>query len=530
MLKKLGIEDVPSSSHVLDEALRQAWRELDKTAKGSYEAFATIEKHQCILSQWRKGVRSAAKAPKLAKAIKEAIAALSRAPSLTRANSTLDGCVAAMEELDRRLGPQARRALGESLGGVASSPKVRGVMRQALGGRLGDRLASVLQRWNDARTQVPAADSSQKSKGPVRLAPVKEKKASIEDAARARVAEALARTLAKETSGSKLPKAAALALSRAIEQELFALMGSEDPRDYKCRARSLVFNLGAADGALRSRVLEGEVAPAELVRLDSDDLAPNAVREERRRQREAYFRNQVHVTERVPKRKRDLHSRGTTQRPDTAKSAPAAEKAETDAMVPLQPPTAAPVAEPQVEPGPEAAGAASVDVDEPGQDEIVELFFSSGEEESDEDNPGGCALSGAVGEAIDLADETTNDAAIARMLQDAPTTPSSSSSSSSSASDEESVEQLPPALRDGVSACNAERLPVETPASFSSGPSSSSSSAAVPAAAASADSVSSDQKQMLHAMGFDTLAVEAALLTVGGDVQRAVTALCEGTV
>jgi hypothetical protein len=354
--------------------------------------------------------------------------------------------------------------------------------------------------------------------------------------------------LAKETSGFKLPKAPALALSRAIEQELFALMGSEDPRDYKCRARSLVFNLGAADGALRTRVLEGELAPAELVRLDSDDLAPDAVRAERRRQREAYFRNQVHVTERVPKRRRDLHSRGTfLRRPDNAKSAPAVEQAETDAMVPLQPRTAAAVAEPQAEPGPEAAGAASVDVGEPGQDqdEIVELFFSSGEEESDEEesdeeNPGGCALIGEAGEPI----ETTNDAAIARMLQDAPTTPSSSSSSSSSASDDESAgpalhSELPPALRDGVSASNAEGLPVETPSSFSLGSSSSSSSgdptaaagatAAVPAAAAAA-SVSNEQKQMLHAMGFDALAVEAALLTVGGDVQRAVTVLCEGIV
>jgi len=318
-------------------------------------------------------------------------------------------------------------------------------------------------------------------------------------------------------------------LSRAIEEELFALKGSEDPRDYKCRARSLVFNLGAADGALRSRVLDGELAPAELVRLGSDDLAPDAVREERRRQREAYFRSQVHVTERVPKRRYDLLSRGAPlHRPDNAKRAAAAEKAESDAMVPLQPRTAAAVAQPEAEPGPETASAAIVDDGELRQDDVVELFLSSGEEESDEEVLGGNAPIGAVGEAIDLEGKTANDEAIARLLQGAPTTPSSSSSSSSSASDDESVEQDSPELhsgpplapRDGVSASDVQGLPVETSSSsFSAaGPSSSATSfggssssggddpAGATARAAAAASTSNEQMQLLRAMGFDALA------------------------
>merc|ERR1712176_129973 len=79
-----------------------------------------------------------------------------------------------------------------------------------------------------------------------------------------------------------------------------------DPKKYRRRARSLLFNLGAANGVLLRRILEGGLSPAGLVRLGAEDLASDALKAERQEERAKYFRSEVHIEHGPPKRRRDL--------------------------------------------------------------------------------------------------------------------------------------------------------------------------------------------------------------------------------
>lgn len=67
-----------------------------------------------------------------------------------------------------------------------------------------------------------------------------------------------------------------------VEAELFDHYG-ESSQDYRHHARMLRTNLAnPANTALRERVLSGELRPAELVAMDSRQLAPEALRQQRR--------------------------------------------------------------------------------------------------------------------------------------------------------------------------------------------------------------------------------------------------------
>eukprot|EP00971_Amphidinium_carterae_P227051 4503672-Amphidinium_carterae.1 len=56
---------------------------------------------------------------------------------------------------------------------------------------------------------------------------------------------------------------AAVMKSKAIEAELFNVFGS-DPKAYKRRARAIIFNISAQDGALRTRILDDSLQPKDL--------------------------------------------------------------------------------------------------------------------------------------------------------------------------------------------------------------------------------------------------------------------------
>lgn len=78
-----------------------------------------------------------------------------------------------------------------------------------------------------------------------------------------------------------------------IEAALFGLHGSITD-EYRQHARMLRSNLGATSNAeLRDRVLSGELSPDELVKRDSQSLAPEALQEQRRKAREKALQEDV---------------------------------------------------------------------------------------------------------------------------------------------------------------------------------------------------------------------------------------------
>lgn len=123
---------------------------------------------------------------------------------------------------------------------------------------------------------------------------------------RDKVVSMLVKTL--ERSGNHTPS-----LSHAIEKELFAVAGSSR-KDYRSKARSLVFNLNSSDGALVGRVTRGEISAAELVRFEVEALAPDEVRAKRRAEREKYFREEVQLQHGPPRHRRDLFRRRIADR------------------------------------------------------------------------------------------------------------------------------------------------------------------------------------------------------------------------
>lgn len=94
-------------------------------------------------------------------------------------------------------------------------------------------------------------------------------------------------------------------LCRTIEEKLFQACG-KDPTKYIGRARSLVSNLGAGDGGLLKRVLDGEVEPSALVKMGVEDWAPDALKDWRKKELERYFHSEVHDVSGPPNRREDL--------------------------------------------------------------------------------------------------------------------------------------------------------------------------------------------------------------------------------
>ena len=77
-------------------------------------------------------------------------------------------------------------------------------------------------------------------------------------------------------------------LASRVEAEAFAKFGSDSAsKEYKAKIRSLVFNLqDKKNPDLRRRVLVGDVAPEKLAHMSADELASDALRQEKNNMRE----------------------------------------------------------------------------------------------------------------------------------------------------------------------------------------------------------------------------------------------------
>eukprot|EP00929_Paragymnodinium_shiwhaense_P036094 TRINITY_DN19393_c0_g1_i1.p1 TRINITY_DN19393_c0_g1~~TRINITY_DN19393_c0_g1_i1.p1 ORF type:complete len:799 (-),score=172.36 TRINITY_DN19393_c0_g1_i1:53-2449(-) len=113
---------------------------------------------------------------------------------------------------------------------------------------------------------------------------------------------------------SRHPSRCASAICDSVETALFEAFG-KDPQEYRLRARALLFNLRAADGALLQQVLHADIEPSRLVQLPSEELATTALKAERRAQREKHFRTQVYDKDGPPTCRRDLFGRRLPMKP-----------------------------------------------------------------------------------------------------------------------------------------------------------------------------------------------------------------------
>lgn len=346
----------------------------------------------------------------------------------------------------------------------------------------------------------------------------------IDQAARSKLVGLLMQTFAKCCGKAELSRC------QTIEDQLFELvtsLGVSAWREYKLRARSLIFNLRAADGTLLRRVLDGEVAPEDLVRLKPEELASDALKEERKRERERYFKSEVHLTERVPKRRRDFYGRsrvaerlaagldmGASQQdlqasqlaPEASQRAvPFASGASQPQLLAAQlemraSPSAAPIATSEVFTEPMIApiagndceiGGASVDAaveEAPGSASSYSSDSTSssaaGESRTQFPTVVDCEIDEVFSDEAVVAASIANDEALARALQDLSS--SASSSSSSSSSEEPAREEV----RASPVGCREEKLGT------------------------------------IVTMGFEQAEAQAALVEAGGSLRRALSQLC----
>ena len=83
------------------------------------------------------------------------------------------------------------------------------------------------------------------------------------------------------------------AFSIELETEIF-VSTEERPRDYKSRVFTLNFNLcDRKNTSIRRRILAGEFSPKTLAQADSETMASDEVRAQRKQQRDKYFSTQV---------------------------------------------------------------------------------------------------------------------------------------------------------------------------------------------------------------------------------------------
>jgi len=411
------------------------------------------------------------------------------------------------------------------MGGILSK-EAQSVAKRVFGQLNGTRLLILLRRWcapdmqNHTSCQPPPVPHkattmlvSQSSSGPP------------DEETRRKVMRLLGRAFQRCTSPE-----AATSLGNNIEQELHEL-ASGDAREYRSRARTLHFNLGATDGTLLGRVVEGAVTPHELVRLPAEDLASEQLKADRQEERARYLSTEVVVTEPVPKR-RDKFLLGPIRGRAAEREAAGPEEldesqdpsseiqtgaATRQSDVELQMLTDAQRAQQDaIRDGGVETGNAQVAVHLDAQPKPKESNETS-QQLTSEDWPDQAQLEE---EALFLLDEdTSNDSAIAQLLELMPPTPSSSSSPSSDESD---------GMKHSASVAAAS----SSVAAVSRAASSSSSSLVMPA---SDSSVAVNVKELLPAsvekavmMGFSRSDAEIALGKTHGNLEEAVSMLCEG--
>lgn len=321
----------PKTLSASAKALAGAWHALPAGQKVRFESLSSADRHRAELQTLYKEARLPNASLKVAAAARSAVSVLGRVPANCHvlASGPIGGLVMAIEDLDKRMSVQVRAAVGATLVPSLGSPAASASMRRTLGEQLGARLAAVLRRWVEARSKQPASQSVSKvgsrplSEPPSRKrpAPAAAKQsavnAEVDDTIRDRVVGLLMRTFSRCVSKASFSKA------KEVEASIYEV-AHDSAKDYKQRARTIVFNLSAGDGVLLNKVLEGQLLPSELVKMGVDELAPEAVREERRKERERYFRTEVHDVVGPPKRRKELYApRGHALKEDEESQAPA---------------------------------------------------------------------------------------------------------------------------------------------------------------------------------------------------------------
>lgn len=317
VLAEVGLKDAPENFGAASKALSSAWAKLSEAQRKPFEASALIDRCRKEISELRGAKLKDAKGlDQLASTVKKGVQTLAHLSDTSLAAVLLE----ALESLDGRLGNAGRARLSETFRGGARAPEVLAACAQLRSAQLGGRLVALLRKWSSvpasqARPTPGHARRTQKE-GPKEAPSVVMPRGdtALDDSMRSKFVGILMRTV------SQTDKACFDACSK-IERALFERCG-KDPKEYRRRARSLSHNLGSSDGQLLRQVLSGELTAERLVALEGEDLAPEAVKEARKEERERYFRSEVHLKVAPPKRKRDLYKAAPAEEPPS--TAPAA--------------------------------------------------------------------------------------------------------------------------------------------------------------------------------------------------------------
>eukprot|EP00930_Biecheleria_cincta_P014865 TRINITY_DN12600_c5_g1_i1.p1 TRINITY_DN12600_c5_g1~~TRINITY_DN12600_c5_g1_i1.p1 ORF type:complete len:533 (+),score=117.56 TRINITY_DN12600_c5_g1_i1:42-1640(+) len=432
VLAREGIDDTPANFVAAAKALAEAWKILEEAARAAFDACAMLDRCRCKVDSLRGAALRDAGVQELGPPVKEAVVALGCMPAstgLTCLSETATSLIEALERLDTRLSQAGRVAavsgvrvgVGTALGSGVNTAAA------ALGASLGGRLVALLKKWCAVPAAKACVANAPRPTKPARAAPSEAlvQAEDLNDETRSRVVGMLMRTAARGAGQASFKKC------REVERALFSKFGS-DPKEYRRRARSLTHNLGASDGALLQRVLEGTLEAAQLVRLEADELATDALKAERQQERERYFRSEVKLTARPPKRRRDFYM-GRRAEGARAEAVQASQEDKADEHK---------EAAQASQPGPAAK--------EPTPQNKNEVQGGHAQEASDYYSDSCASSSSSEWEAIpqhlmaDVVpeqshDETASDHLLARLLQ--METPSSCSSSSSSSSRSASPER-----------------------------------------------------------------------------------------
>jgi len=532
MVRQCQSDSVDDLEAAVSEGLMQAWNNLNPCEKEEYNACASVEKHMYALEKLRRGVRSPSHAPKIARIVKESIAIMGHAPKTARASGLFEGIISALEDLDRRLGPGVREKLGEHLGPGILSKDAQSLAKRVFGQLNGTRLLILLRRWcaPDMRKSTSAQPSPSPNKATTTLVS-QSTGGPPDEETRHKVTRILGRAFQRSMS----PRAAT-SLGNNIENELHEL-ASGDAREYRSRARTLQFNLSATDGTLLERVVEGNVTPHELVRLPAEELASEQLKADREEERARYLSAEVVVTEAVPKRRdkfllgpirgraAEREAAGPEEPDESQDLANAIETSaaslQTDAEMQML--TDAQADQPDalqdrgMEMGHVQVALQATAQPEPSKSSEINGQLTSDDWRKEEEEE----------EALFLLDEedTSNDAAIAQLLELMPATPSSSSSSSD---ESDGMKRSASAAAASSSAAAAS----SSAAAVSRAASSSSSSLVPPAsdssAAVNAQELLSANVEKAVTMGFSRTDAERALGKTRGNLEEAISMLCEG--
>lgn len=542
VLRAHGLAGRPDAFGEAQRLLAQAWQALDDHSRAPFEAAAALDRHRKAVE----GLAASAPPQQLAATLGDCVAGIGAAAALGATALPPDRVLTAMEAIDGRLTSSVRSAVALRLGsGAGGDGATVDAVRSAYGAAAADRLRAFLRRFRGAVSgQIEAAaapprpkpqakpQAEAKAAKPQAEAKAKPQSEELGEETRSRVVGLLMRTVAKAAGKANF------ALCRRIEDALHASAGRE-PKEYKRRARSLAFNLGASDGALLNRVVNGELAPVDLVRLDAEELASDALKAERREERERYFRSEVHDVAGPPKRRRDLLFAATIS-PGMSRGSLAAveEPEETQASQASQQDGAQDTPAPGLGPPPLADAPPPLAAEPTGLSSEDSSAESSGEEGSEsssgESSSSGEGGSAGVASGMKVAAASSPPGApparAAGSTADAATQAATAQAAASSAS---SPSQSPP--RAGAAEAQhwceddeelARALAAVSPTSSSSS-SSPSSPFASPAQAPGAHNADAEHAQQLLAMGFAQEQSDAALRTAKGDIRRAVSLLCQ---